>query len=1031
MKPFNFLLLRTPLHPLKNAYHPIKMNSLFEEGVYLSSPEYWKELKKKDKETEFSEKIIRTLRKYQIRSSMRCTPYGTFAGNGLLHLTEGETDIVLANRAKHLRNIRLDMNYISELTGAILENPEIRNHVLFYPNNSIYYFENTLRYAEYTIKNNQRFYHLTSVSKTGYLEQILTLARNGIRLPELINMLQKEEEASESEAADFIDELWRSQLLVSELEPEITGKEPFARLIDKLNKIEAAEKLAADLEAIKSLLDNPGEDIQHYFQIEERLKGLNLIKEVPKNTFQTDLFLSLQREKINKEIVDGIVQQINLLKGLNKPVKNRSLEDFKARFYKKFEEAEVPLSIALDADVGVGYGSGSDDAVGETELIEGLFIRQKSGADTVPENPVTSLVIRKYQEYLQEGKNCIELSEEDLKEVNKESEEIPFPNSMFIFGSLLKKGKLFDKDNFCFDLKTFSGPSACNLIGRFTHGDSRLEMISREILKEEEKECPEAIYAELVHLPQARIGNILLRPVLRNFEIPYIGESGAEKDKQIPVEDILVSIQNDRIFLRSKKHNRQIIPRLTSAHNFSYGSLPVYKFLCDLQLQGFNLPEFWDWGSLSGLKYLPRVVFKNIILRKGRWHISEADISKLPESKDNYPSFFKAFREKYHLPAKVLYSEGDNTLLIDFTKAEGMELFIHFVKRKKNILLEEFLFSEENCIVKDIYGDSYANEIIIPAYEPVSSAHKDEFRIAEGKQTVQRKFLPHSEWLYFKIYCGNKTAERILKEILLPFVEEGESRQVFEKFFFIRYKDEASHIRLRFYNRDVQKQTLLLNAVLNTLEPYLKTGSIHKIALDTYSREIERYTPELIEFSESVFYADSLAVLKFISLLEGEESEKYRMLFALRGITILLDDFHFSLEEKSHFAQKLQKSFFDEFGGQPALQKQLNDKYRKYQKLIFSHLNPLNDEVNEIEEAVAVFRDRSKGIQKAFLEYSIDAESNKEKMMHLMASYIHMFMNRLFTARQRKYELVIYHFLERYYTSVLARSKKKKLETVL
>ena len=34
-----------------------------------------------------------------------------------------------------------------------------------------------------------------------------------------------------------------------------------------------------------------------------------------------------------------------------------------------------------------------------------------------------------------------------------------------------------------------------------------------------------------------------------------------------------------------------------------------------------------------------------------------------------------------------------------------------------------------------------------------------------------------------------------------------------------------------------------------------------------------------------------------------------------------------------------------------------------------------------------------------------------------------MFMNRLFIAQQRKYELVIYYFLEKYYTSAIATEK--------
>ncbi len=1028
----SFILLRSPLQDFTQAYKPKPGNALtpiFKEGLYLSSPAYWQELQKQASLTgKNKDKLDRTFAKYWIRSCMRSTPYGTFAGSAIVNMEAAETQIILDKSSSHLRRLRVDMNYMTGLITALTTHPAILKQLKFYPNNSIYEVPNGFRYAEYTLTDDSRNYQLTSISNAAYIKAILKSAAAGATIAELGHLLAEEEGVSAGDAETFIKEMYESQLLVSALEPCVTGKEPLDELIEQLESLQDVAQILTGLKNIQQLIRIPEDGVAYYQNIEDALKKLDISIGLPKNILQTDLFLGMHQARISKDLVSAIIEQAGDLLMLAKENRSSELEDFKKRFHTRYEEAEVPLAIALDADLGIGYAGVRDERAGGSDWVDDLVTGATQATGSRPdENYLEQFALIKYHNYLKEGKQGIELTEEELKGFKKQVASFNFSNSLFLMGSLLKKEGRLDKTHFVFDIASMGGPSAGNLLGRFTHGDERLAQLTREMLAAEETEYPDAIYAEIAHLPQARIGNILLRPVLRKYEIPYVGKSGAPAENQILIEDLMVSVRSNELILRSRKHNKRVIPRLTTAHNFSHRSLPVYKFLCDLQSQGIAYPNVWDWGSLAHLNHLPRVSYKNLILQKARWKITEKDIDGLPKEVAGQASYFKAFRDKHGLPQRVVYAEADNELLIDFGEETGIDLFLHYLKRHKNILLEEFLFTEDNCMVQDVEGRPYTNEIIIPLYREAVQIASLTATAKSNVQLLKRKFAPNSEWQYFKVYCGSKTAEKILSETVLPFIEQGIEEKLFERFFFIRYRDEGGHFRIRFYNADTHRQAFVQTAFMQVLQPLIDKGTIEKVMLDTYTREVERYNEDLIEEAEALFHSDSLAVLRFISLLDNTDSEKYRMLFALRGIDMLLDDFGLSLAQKHRLLKTMQESFFKEFGGSPVLQKQLNEKYRKHQPDIFSHLIPDNDLTNEIDEAVAVFEIRSEmneDIIKA-IKIKLEVRDNADMLDELLPSYMHMFINRLFIAQQRKYELVVYHFLEKYYASRLAIGKNK------
>ena len=228
---------------------------------------------------------------------------------------------------------------------------------------------------------------------------------------------------------------------------------------------------------------------------------------------------------------------------------------------------------------------------------------------------------------------------------------------------------------------------------------------------------PEKILAEIIHLPEARVGNILMRPSFRDYEIPYLAKSNKDSSNQIPLDDLFISIKNNKLFLRSKKLNKEVIPHLTNAHNYYRSTLPIYQFLCDMQTQNTRKGFYFDLSHMGNNRsFIPRVEFENLILHRAKWRLKKEDISSLLNDKksDSLKQKILVLRNKFQLPKYALLIEDDKELLINFSNMSSVQVMLDEVKSKPNFVLTEFLFSDET-VVKSEMGD-YTHQIVISAF---------------------------------------------------------------------------------------------------------------------------------------------------------------------------------------------------------------------------------------------------------------------------------------------------------------------------
>jgi thiopeptide-type bacteriocin biosynthesis protein len=1052
----------TSKETLRTSLREFYQQPLVQEALYVGSPDLHEQLllwiENKIDKPDKKEKLELSLVKYMIRMCTRCTPYGLFASctTGIFLDT---TNIELSGKNSLQRFGRLDMDYVCELHSHLLKQKEICDQLIFYPNTSLYRTGDQWRYVEHRFKKETgRSYHLVQVDQSEYLEKIINAAKEGGTVTKLAATISDNDnlpdlpieqaggsQVSAEEAMDFIHELINNQVLINELEPSVTGEEYFSVVLRKLKTLQHTEKYVEHLEKVyekfKLLKNTDGETKNTlYPEIVQELQQLEIPLHL-KTLIQVDSYRHASCA-INNKLGDELLKGASLLQLLTTDgsIKD-SFTDFKTAFINRYEGQWVSLAEVLDTESGIGYGKFATSGMEESPLIDKLPIGNGAAAVNGQQPPDTeSFKWQLYQQAIHENKTEVVIEDSIVETLSKKEFLVSgMPDSICMMAKIhAASAEDVDNGHYTITLQPPSGPSGGNLLGRFCHLHPEIEKLTRSTLEEEETHHPDAVFAEIVHLPESRIGNILMRPALRKYEIPYLCGTTLDKEFQIPVSDLLVGIEGNKVVIRSKRLNKEIIPRMTTAHNFSMTTLPVYQFLCDLQFQQIRSIG-WQWGVLDNRPFLPRVSYGKYILSKAKWTLTKDEMKNLDQKNDEtFIQQFTGFRKKKNLPGYVLLSQGDNELLLHLENIFCLKLLLAEVNKSETVILTESLDTPGSCWIKSPDG-YHAGEFIFTFSRKKTDPVKNPVTLddLEKEKNIERFFPVGSEWLYAKIYCGTKTAEKILVDVIKPFTEELLSKKIIDKFFFLRYHDTGQHIRIRFHKAgraDFWKK--IIHGLQELLHPYMSSHQVYNLQFETYQREVERYGFDTMHLSEEIFFHQSVAVLNFISMLDGDEGEQYRWQVALKAVDLFLDGFHYTIEHKRDLIKMLDKSFAGEFNIKTTEQKKISERFSTHKQMVQLVMSDAwkenvrkvtKDSFGEdLKRAIPVFQIDNDSYIKC-VEDIINASSvhlDIQQLNRLMPGYLHMLINRIFVSNQRKTELVIYDYLFRYYESKMVREKK-------
>jgi len=1005
-----YLFLRTPALSYQNhntaTLEELIKTQFFQVAIFFASESLYTELKRFDFDYQLLDnKVKLSLKKYFNRMCYRPTPFGMFSAFSSLRwdLLNDGSDCILEDERQIYVNP--DFQFSVDVAREMEKSGYFKN-IKYYSNNSIYTTKREKRYLTNGFNNNPKKtdFLIVSYQADGLLNKLINFCKTGKTKEEMVGWLKKFIDEGD-EIEEYTNDLIEAGLLIPELYPNMAGEKFFNRLAKIAEETDIKCKLADNIILYNKMVN----DIKDEKDV--NIKGLaendlySLSKKDIKSMFYVGYEIktkSVIEKKYQQQIKDGLV----CLDKLATDYTPKTLNTFKSKFKSKFEDQEISVLQALDRETGVGY-DGSEASLVTSELLDGIQLNLRSNTLNFNWTQVHEFFLSRLSKNA--DNDCITITDKELDKIQIQSELTVPPSFSVIF-------RVFENKIW---IEQAGGCTATALLGRFTLFNKNIGEEVRHIASDEEKLNEDVIFAEISCFNDEHGANINSNSGIREYEIPIGAHSTLNRNNVIDLSDIMVSVVDEKIILRSKKLNKIIIPRLSSAYNYVRSELSIFRFLCDLQYQELKGNYTFDLKSLlPGLNFYPRVEYKSCIIFPCTWILSGEEIAEIAgdsELKNN----FEKLSKKIGLKRQFALTEGDNQLIFDRDDADSINTFIKSIKNKRSVILQE-VFLDQKSIVKNVAGESFAGQFIATVFSNETTYHQSVFTTLNSKKNkVKRIYLPGDEWVYFKLYCHPAISNSLLTKNINAIIHQLKKQNKLKGWYFVRYADLEHHLRIRIQTRH-ENVTEIVQYFERKMRAYVEDGSLNNLILDTYKRELERYGFDKIEFVEKIFQASSELVVNYLKNISKDAQVGLSELhLALVSVDALLNIFFRENTGKIYVVKSLHEGMKHEFEDSKQVKFQLDTKYREYSLFI----NNLQTNRNAVIELAG--KREFNVFEKELTELKVNFVWNLQNdLPKLLGDLVHMHLNRLFNEKQRKHEFIIYYLLYKYYQSLEARREK-------
>lgn len=857
-----------------------------------------------------------SLLRYLIRMSTRPTPFGLFAGVAMGTFSDATT-VSLGLPTQKKIHIRPDMRWLLSLVQTIEQTPELARQLHVILNQRVYAVgdKGFLPYADIYGQGDNRF---ISFDITPIMKYILENTRQPTFYTDVFQGLQ---DAFPDEPAEHLElclwQLWQDHVLISTLHPPLTCDSPVDYIQEQLRHLKGADTFCTKLQVVlddmlvintKGMQGN-AEDICTMAMHQEQLVSTTRDNHPP---LFVDTALHVLSPEIHKSVGDAAsLAAETLLRLTPSPYGPRHLYEYRLAFEEKFgDDAEVPLCSLLTPELGLDAPTGYRRPVRTYPLTPSLPPSQTRKRDAFLCALVTEAVNERSLE--------VELTETHLQKLERwKPNPAQAPLSLEIHLQIHAASRLaLDQGDWNAIVSPSYGASAAgSSIARFLHlEESENRQRMQRFLQDEEALSPSAIFAELSYQPwYGRAANIALRPLLRSYEICVGTTPTLPPDRVITLDDLVVGVRNERFYLRSLRLKKQVI--VSQSHMLTSEVAPnLCRFLAEIAQDGSPLLFPFDWGIAAGMPFLPRVRQGRVVFSPAQWNLRPSALSALHTRSQDTPWFLllQQWRAQWRVPRYIYLSNDDNRLLLDLENpifAEELHTELTKIGDDEYVSLQEVLPDFDHLWLQDQQGACYFSEIVVPLLlrgNSVDMAHSkgadaELFQFSQPVTSGERLAFPGGDWVYIKLFVSSRLQNPLIAGPLRQITQRLLEEQMIDRWFFIRYSDPESHLRLRLHVHSSETARQVLDEILQWSQLLVKKGIVRTFSFDTYVREVERYGgPRAIDTLEDGFTANSITLSSLIALQQTPDLPVDLLALAVFSLDQFL--MHWGLDEAQRLA---------------------------------------------------------------------------------------------------------------------------------